>query len=100
MTEEQLAALEKLAEAATPGPWLDEHHHVLVLTEERNAIGEQIADYFGQFWGRPHDAAFASAARAAVPALVAEVRRLKKDNAQLRKWVDETMPHESLRDGR
>lgn len=74
MTDDELARLQALADAATAGPWtaattVDEYGQrlhtmdVLPLTS------------FGEI--EPHDAAFIAASRDAIPALIAEVRRLR-----------------------
>lgn len=82
MTDEELARLEALAQAATPGPWkscgasegqcsccvvwsIPADYPVLRAVNEDDGPG------------RWQDSAFAAAARDAVPALVAEVRRLR-----------------------
>src|SRR5579885_3596484 len=83
MTEEELERLEQLANAATPGPWSSsgEYHAGKVPGGRPN--GETIAR-FGSWIGKqlqfPNDenAAFAAAARQAVPELIAEVRGLRK----------------------
>jgi hypothetical protein len=69
MTNDELDTLDALAAAATPGPWemgTGKAYNVLTLTEVL-AEGLESAD-----------AAFIAAARDAVPALVAEVRRLRE----------------------
>ncbi len=73
MTDERLAELERLADAATPGPWEP-------LTP---ASGKWVCSLapgaIGMAWRRNHtnDAAFVAAARTAIPELIAEVRRHK-----------------------
>lgn len=79
MTPQQRAELERLAAAATPGPWLDVSHHwperaIPVITEEPATIAYAAAEEFTQ---READAAFIAAARDAVPALLAENERLR-----------------------
>jgi hypothetical protein len=82
MNEEELAAIEARAEAATPGPWL--------TPEEANVLppvsGITPVDHEGCFvwpWGDDDevrgrkDMVFAYAAREDVPKLIAEIRRLK-----------------------
>lgn len=81
LTDEQLAAIEARASAATRGPW--------------DSIGERV--YAGgasawvvaesKMWGLDGerddyaaDAAFVAGARADVPALLAEVRRLRAEH--------------------
>ena len=76
MTPEQLAALKALADAATPGPWEEvaesgewwitgpDIYNDAVMTTNASEISQADAD-------------FICAARAAVPALLAEVERLR-----------------------
>ena len=84
MTQQELDALKALADAATPGPWEVEHHSGIlvdgvpstcaVLTSQEYdmaSFGDDLQGYF--------DAAFIAAARAAVPALIAEVERLREE---------------------
>lgn len=83
MTPEQLAALKALADAATPGPWEEvaesgewwitgpDIYNDAVMTTNASEISQADAD-------------FICAAREAVPALLAEVERLRADNADLR----------------
>ena len=74
LSEEDLAAMEDRASAATPGPW----------TTGGDSCGE--AYWFGVAAGEEDvadhvpseaDAAFIAAARQDVPALITEVRRLR-----------------------
>lgn len=86
LTNEELNAIEKRANAATPGPW---------EWDGAQADDESVAD-FGAPWipqgstlgntliqladtyeGSPADCAFVAAARDDVPCLVTEVRRLR-----------------------
>lgn len=81
MTEEELARLEALAAAATPGPWterLDE-----TRPDWRRVYGEGRDIAYMPPWATTvePDAAFIAAARTAVPKLVAEVRRLREFTA-------------------
>lgn len=81
LTDERLAEIDARAEAATPGPWTtyewgwmgaDEGGAGVCLdTEDLRAIARTIDA------GTLGDAAFIAHARADVPALVAEVRRLR-----------------------
>lgn len=64
MTEEELAAIEARANAATPGPWLPENVQNCSWFSGRD--GEENAD-------------FVSSARCDVPDLIAEVRRLNAE---------------------
>lgn len=73
MTEQQLADLDALAAAATPGPWeqIDSRAYSSGTGLQVCLCNETDAD-----------AAFIAAARTAVPALVAEVRRLRHELAR------------------
>ncbi len=83
MTDEELDRLQALADAATPGEWQASSVIAGMVTEEHSGWiahcprgsykeTEQLA---------VQDAAFIAAARAAVPALIAEVRRLRQQLA-------------------
>ncbi len=102
LTEEELAGIEELLAAATPGPWyvreLDDDHAmclVAVSTVPDTGLGERWPDfdrheivaatlvqqprYVGvgdERWDE--NAAFIAGARQDVPRLVAEVRRLNR----------------------
>lgn len=83
MTEEQLAAIEARANAATPGPWTIDRYagrspeeftginaggdYQAICTTDSNINGPSLPD-----------AEFICGAREDVPVLVAEVRRLRK----------------------
>ena len=80
MTEQQLVELERLANAATPPPWLVKTGihgtpWILYLDNPYRGLGD-FTDYEGM--PGPQNAAFVAAAREAVPTLIAEVRRLKE----------------------
>lgn len=105
MTPEELDAIEARAKAATPGPWRVEEHaldltdaglaHSMPPTSNREVrtswVHGQAKDTFliTPVWVSPfyspsahvrmsaHDATFVATARTDVPALVAEVRRLR-----------------------
>lgn len=94
MTEEELAEIEARANAATKGPWTHETVAQSVclspLPEGVEEFEVPLLDHEGNDlwpWGRMEDMAFAYAARADVPALLAKVRRLQAENAQLRELV-------------
>lgn len=73
LTDEQLAEWERLAAGATRGPW-----HAVESQGWRGIVGEgnlDTVEITTDPW--PTDLAFIAAARTAVPALVAEVRRLR-----------------------
>jgi hypothetical protein len=94
----------KLAEAATPGPWTVEeateakrfYVDSMPLTADVNATGEPVAYGGPAEDGGPHvgacrvpDAAFIAAAREAVPALLAEVTRLRTETDELQENLNE-----------
>ncbi|MFI5755414.1 hypothetical protein [Streptomyces sp. NPDC051569] len=105
LTDEALAEIEELAGAATPGPWfvrlLDDDkamNLVAVSTVPDTGSGErwprfdrreivaatlvQSPDHVGvadERWDE--NARFVAAAREAVPALVAEIKRLRRERA-------------------
>lgn len=89
MTDEQLAEWERLAAAATPGPW------EAIPTVDADFATIKTRGKLG--WMQYHeydpgidatDAAFVAAAREAVPALVAEVRRLREALRAVERVVD------------
>lgn len=100
ITNEQLAEWERLASEATPGPWTlesgwEQSDPGLYITGGGKGPGEGLVYASGDY-GEPeqyidvvlreHDAAFAVAAREAVPVLVEEVRRLRAIYGLDRKW--------------
>ena len=106
MTDERLAELERLCAAATPGPWAwgphnsDEEYPPNLQgypTEPdiRDGGGKDVpvfawpeVMYAGEYEGEYFidvelpDAAFIAAARAALPELLAEVRRLRAEQSE------------------
>lgn len=89
MTEDELAALEVLTEAATPGPWewLDYDLHAVSVANDDPwdpAPGQKIIVTDGGAYPPENaDATFIAATRTAVPALIAELRRLREVIAAL-----------------
>lgn len=83
MTEPlDLDAIERRANAATPGPWATRRGHEwvrYVITEGR-VIPDVVAIFNEDCSGRVSDAVFIANARTDVPALVAEIRRLTLDS--------------------
>lgn len=89
MTPEQLAAWKRLAEAATPGEWTQRlandgtGDRGIKAPSKRNVIAECFADmdYDGEraLSGCKANAAFIAASRTALPALIAEVERLRAE---------------------
>lgn len=97
--------LESLAAAATEGPWrvttglLEGRGPLRVMVEDpRHVLADERMGYLVATTGKASnsdsapDAAFIAAARTAVPALCAEVRRLRED----KQTAEETVGH--LRD--
>lgn len=78
LTDERLADIEARCQAATPGPWqTDSDSCCLYGTDEPGMLGTWLMTSLGGPDGTPQDGAFIAAARADVPDLVAEVRRLR-----------------------
>lgn len=91
MTDAELAELERLCEVATPGPWEWEAGMFTGAAGRPYNLQVRVASPWGEGELHPHvllktvngwepkdsDAAFIAAARTAVPALIAEVRRLR-----------------------
>lgn len=76
VTPEQIAEWRRLAEAATPGPWSAPVE--TGPTEVHGATPVAITSLVHSV-AEKHDARFIAAAREAVPALLAEVERLRAD---------------------
>lgn len=101
MDEEELARLERLAGAATPGPWKAEVAErsypdqaqvidaptkcSIIDTYNSGCASDPCPD---EVFFSPENARFIAAARTALPALVAEVRRLQAENAKLEANLD------------
>lgn len=78
MTDERLAEIEARANAATPGPWRYTLYFVMSPSQGL------IADIGPGSASVNSDAAFIAHARTDVPALLAEVRRLREEIVSLR----------------
>lgn len=74
MTDEQLAEIEARANAATPGPWVQSQRDTWMVY--RDGGGTPEVDVGGGY-DTKENANFIAHARSDVPALVAEVRRLR-----------------------
>lgn len=89
VTEEQLAELERLEREATPGPWStckmmpsDGHDEAVAVLDADGFRANDVCDCYGDSRvEREANARVIVAARNALPALVAEVRRLREENA-------------------
>ena len=89
MSTEDIAALKELCEKATPGPWevvkdADKGFDVWQVEGTYVAVGT----IGGAVEDEP-DAEFIAAARSAVPALKAEVERLRGALGQIEREIDE-----------
>ena len=83
MTQQELDALKALAEAATPGPWVCYYSLSVGATVQQKGKAGWI--FRAQEKATRGDMDFVAAARAAVPALIAEVERLRE---QLEDYAD------------
>jgi hypothetical protein len=83
MTDDELDAIEQRANVATPGPW--------TVYKGQIVQGESYGEDFGP------DANFFIAARTDVHALLAEVRRLRAEQAILNEWRHALKPYEAMR---
>lgn len=81
MTDD-LTDLQALAQAATPGPWIADEGHGLTADGDPLAAAGPYDDPAG-FWCH-EDAAFIAAARDAVPALIARVRKAEAERDEAR----------------
>jgi hypothetical protein len=88
MTEDDLKAIEARANAATPGPWaiVYDGSSDWSIGPQPDPQGLSVAGVWKSGWsdGNPPDAEFIASARTDVPLLVAEVRRLSAENAEMR----------------
>jgi hypothetical protein len=93
MTDEELEAIQKRADAATPGPWSAftdparraDQSLIVAPPPEYGLIHVQTHKDFASL---NHDATFIAHAREDIPKLLAEVRRLRDENEQLSKSVE------------
>lgn len=79
-----LDALEALAAAATPEPWVVGHNR-----DGEAWLRFPAGGWISAEWRWEHDAQFTAAARTAVPALVARVRALEAEVAVLKARIRE-----------
>lgn len=80
MNDDELARLEALAEKATAGPWEAVLSGIRPVGRPQNVAEAwlQVAEGGGPLYPPRANAEFIAASRAAVPALIEEVRRLRK----------------------
>jgi len=92
MTDEELNFIGVLCNVATPGPWkyVDLNDQYLAIVRQDSDGGVDDFDYASDWTdllvdeNRYADAAFMANARSDLPALIAEVRRLREENDRLR----------------
>lgn len=80
MTDEELDRLDALAQAATPGPWeVKAKSGIRPVGRTQNVAATylQVAEGGGTLYPFAENAAFIAASRTAIPALIAEIRRLR-----------------------
>lgn len=94
MTDEELAAIKARCAAATPGPWVADSGNE-VSAEFGKFMVDLCLCYTPRCFDHPATAEdnsmFIAHARTDVPALVAEVERLRSDVARLTAFRDEVL---------
>lgn len=90
MTDADLAAIEARCEKATEGPWESDFQHAVCVYGPRGEDGERA--FIGAL-EEETDRAFVEHARTDIPALLAEVRRLRTENEQIQKWAQTTLDY-------
>lgn len=80
MTDEELNAIEARCKAATPGPWLGDSGRDIVVRDGGDWVS--VFDY------KAPNAEFIAHARADLPGLLAEVRRLQRLLAKYQVYAD------------
>jgi hypothetical protein len=94
LTPEALDTIEARTNAATEGPWDSAHHYrpsegQTYEDADWSTVGAEgkriVATKEG--WGTPHDVEFIAHAREDIPALVAELRRLRTENEEQRATI-------------
>ena len=79
MNEDELAAIEARANAATEGPWEVEPHPDQPYLDKVVRHYGHLTDLLAQCFHTNGNAAFIAHARQDIPALIAEVRRLRQE---------------------
>jgi hypothetical protein len=82
MTDEELNAIEARANAAMAGPWFSYYAGSSDWVIETTESESHIATCYRRHAGECPDASFIANARTDVPALVAEIRRIKQEMYQ------------------
>ena len=83
-----LKAIKVRCDLATPGPWKDSQdlsRHPCVVAPSMNSV---IARCHGRDGREVSDAEFIAAARADIPALLAEVERLRREVDAYAHWME------------
>jgi len=107
MTDEELKHLEALCAKASPGPWLEENCDIdpgptLSADIRINADGlmrMHLSAYESEVRQLFENAAFIAAARTALPAALAEIRRLQTELAEASASYEESSAREAYLDG-
>ena len=90
MPELDLDELERLAKAATPGPWEMDNNYNIRIAEGGHPLVITIND--DEDWiPRPSDARYIVAACNALPALIKRVRELERQRDWLATFIDDNM---------
>lgn len=95
VTEQQLAEWERLAGAATAGPWRVTDYENVMRADGRHIAFDDSDD---GACVRESDAAFIAASREAVPRLVAALREARAETKALRDWYREHVGGKRLGD--
>lgn len=85
MNAEQLNAIKERAEKAIPGPWYHNRHNE-ITTPNGARLSQTVTGI---------DAEFIAHVREDIPALVAEVERLKDENSSLKRSLEYIAPRKS-----
>lgn len=94
LSKEQLAEIERRAEAATEGPWYDEDRSgFVVVAKDESGCNDNV---ICQFWRKsdetdcqdaPNNRLFITHARTDIPALLAHCQALETDLRDAMKWI-------------
>jgi hypothetical protein len=91
LTEQQLNDIEARINAATPGPWMRKTElasHIVYVDNAAPNDGTS-SPLWNAEWATEADGEFTAHARTDVPALLAEVRRLRTESAAVAAFLDE-----------
>lgn len=98
LTDAQLAAIAAADEKRTPGEWVYEQGREKVCNRTEFATIGVVCDV-GSWNQTDADGYFIALASWAIPALVAEVKRLRADVTRLNGCIDAVMRHEGQQEG-